>query len=272
MPIEEKNNILSKHPYLRLRLSHAAIGTYPCHVKANVMMVNRLIIVFDDSDIRRSIICDSVSKEKFIMEPGHYYFVPCNHQSDWDFSPRLRFVSLHFNLEPFYGFDVFRNYPGCFSGYDPELAVELQNLIHRDEEILTLCRLNEVIYHLCVVLLAHYSEPVQFNAKWKDYEKVFAYLQQSGDATTTVEFLATIMNRRNNVFSRNFTRDIGITPKNFLMNTLVRKASEILLIPRTSVKQTAETLNFSSEYYFSNFFKRQTGMSPREFQRHHDVE
>lgn len=270
MPVEVKSKILSRHPYLRLRLVHAAIGTYPCHATSNLMEVNRFITVLTDSGKKRSIIRDAVSGEFFPMQPDHWYFVPCGHPSDWDFSPELQFISLQFNLELFYGFDLFRRYPGCASGEAADMGMELKKLFHCDE-LLTLCRINEILYGFCGRLLAPHSELLRINVKWNDYEPVFDYIQRYGDATTTVEQLAEMLHLRNNVFSRKFHRDIGIAPKVFLLNTLTCKASEMLFIPGASVKETANRLKFSSEYYFSGFFKRQTGMSPSEFQRNHGV-
>jgi len=268
MSVESKIKILSRHPYLRLHLAHAAIGTYPCHNTANRMTVNRVIVVLSDSGDEHSAIRDSVSGEFFPMRPGHLYFVPCSHPSDWDFSPKLHFVSLQFNLELFYGFDAFRNYPKCISKEAGELAAELKELIQRDEELRTLCRLNEILFHLCVELLEQHPESTSpGDGEWHVYEKVLNYIRTSGNATTTVESLAGMMNLQSSAFSRKFTRDIGISPKDFLLNTLIRKASEMLLVPGATVKETAGQLQFSSEYYFSGFFKRQTGISPTEFQR-----
>lgn len=269
MPVEVKKTILIRHPYFRIRLAHVAIGSYPCHATDSIMQENRFIIVFADSGQENSMIRDSVSGEKFYLRPGYLYFTPCNHPTDWDLSSSLLFVSLKFNLELFYGFDVFRNYHRCFSQEVPEMAAELKEMIHREEEIATLCRINEIIFNLCAALLSAQPEPLRTDAcKWHNYEKIFTFIQKNGDATTRVDELAEMLGMRNNVFSRKFTRDLGITPKNFLLNTLTRKAAEMLLVPGTTVKQTAERLNFSSEYYFSNFFKKQTSLSPKEFQRH----
>lgn len=180
----------------------------------------------------------------------------------------LRFVSLQFNLELFYGYDIFREYRKCWTESDPGLANELKDLIQRDNDIFTLCRINEIIYSLCVKLLLIKPESEESKMiNWQKYDKVFDYIRKYGDASTSVAFLAELMGMRSNVFSRNFTRDIGMPPKDFLINVLTSKASELLLAPNASVRETAFALQFSSEYYFSNFYKRQTGMSPREFQR-----
>jgi AraC-like DNA-binding protein len=39
----------------------------------------------------------------------------------------------------------------------------------------------------------------------------------------------------------------------------------LLADPGLSIKQVAEQMDFSSEFYFSHFFKRLKGMSPRSY-------
>lgn len=45
------------------------------------------------------------------------------------------------------------------------------------------------------------------------------------------------------------------------------QARLLLADPRLSVKDVAAQLNFSSEFYFSHFFRKHTGMTPTEFRR-----
>src|SRR5438105_4091980 len=48
----------------------------------------------------------------------------------------------------------------------------------------------------------------------------------------------------------------------------IDQARLLLADERLSVKDVAGQLSFSSEFYFSHFFRRQTGMSPTEFRQH----
>jgi len=57
----------------------------------------------------------------------------------------------------------------------------------------------------------------------------------------------------------------------FLSRTRLDHARLLLADGRLSVKEVARRLNFSSEFYFSHWFRRHTGDSPSRFRRHtHD--
>lgn len=53
----------------------------------------------------------------------------------------------------------------------------------------------------------------------------------------------------------------------FLQRTRLDQARLLLGDPRLSVKQVAQRLHFSSAVYFSHFFRRATGLTPRQFRR-----
>lgn len=268
MTVERKNRLLTRHSLLHLRLSHAAIGTYPIHSRKNTMTVNRLLMIFEASGRDESHIRDSGPGKLFPLQAGFLYFIPCGHEIDIKLSDDLFFVSLQFNLDLFYGFDVFKNYGKCAMIKNPTLVAEVKKLINREDEIKTLCRINEIIFNLCVSLLSDRPDKIRRdNVNRLKYEPLLDFLKKSGDATATVEKLADMNKMRRDVFSRNFTRDMGITPKDFISSILMRKASEMLLMPGISVRAVSAKLKFSSEYYFSRFFKKHSGMPPKSFQR-----
>jgi len=51
----------------------------------------------------------------------------------------------------------------------------------------------------------------------------------------------------------------------FLQRTRLDQARQLLCDERLAVKEVSSRLNFSSEFYFSRFFRKRTGMSPRQF-------
>jgi AraC-like DNA-binding protein len=270
MTVHRKQTLLRHHAFTRLRLVHAAfVDSYECHIAGNRMPVNRLLFVCGDDRGEDSVIRDLSDGTLLPMTAGHLYFIPCNHMVDLNIAPELPFVSLQFNLDLFYGFDFFESHPRCEMLENPDLVAELRLLMERDAELRTLYRVNEIIFHLCVLWAPIAGPDIQERqVRSLKYKTATEFIRTSGSAATTVAMLADMTGMRRDVFSRTFTRDMGITPKAFISDSLVRKASEMLLAPGASVKVVAQALDFSSEYYFSHFFKRHTGMSPSAFRKH----
>ncbi len=66
---------------------------------------------------------------------------------------------------------------------------------------------------------------------------------------------------------RSFREYYQDSPYNYLMKRRMEQAQRLLLYSNFSVKEIAERLCFSDQYYFSNYFKRQIGMSPSNYQK-----
>ncbi len=272
MTVSVRNDLLSMHAHLHLRLAHAAIGTYPCHTERTSLPVNRLLLVYADSGGDDSYIRDLATGQLHPMRRGHAYFIPCRHEIDQHQTDDLHFVSFQFNLDLFYGFDMMAAFPECRIVDSPELIEEAQQLIQGRDAPTVLCRINELIYQLCYRWLAEKPDLLRQNpSPYDEYASLLDFVEKHGDARTTVGMLAEMHGMRQDVFSRRFTRHLGVAPKTFISRALTRKASLLLCRSGIKVREIAKLLNFNSEYYFSHFFHRQTGLSPREFQRNNGV-
>ena len=62
-----------------------------------------------------------------------------------------------------------------------------------------------------------------------------------------------------------FRRTQGRTLHEFLQSARLDIARQLLSDRRLTIKEVAQELNFSSQFYFSHFFRRGTGMSPTQF-------
>lgn len=270
MIVHRKETLLRHHAFTRLTLVHAAfVDSYGCDLRGNSMGVNRLLFICEAGE-EPSVIRDLATTTTLVLTPGRVCFLPCNHVVDLHLDPHLQFVSWQFSLELFYGVDVFTAHPRCEVLEEVSLVDEARLLVEREAELGTLWRVNEILYHLiarwCQTDSAHLQQRVE---KGEKYRPALDFLRYSGDATTTVGQLAERCGMRRDTFSRQFRRDMGLTPKRLLTRVLLNQASARLLAREASVKTVAEELKFSSEFYFSRFFKQHTGMAPSVFRKLH---
>lgn len=63
-------------------------------------------------------------------------------------------------------------------------------------------------------------------------------------------------------FRRMFRHHTGMAPIKYFLQLKLNKAKDLLVSTSLSVKEIAVITGFESQYYFSKFFKKRTGMSP----------
>ena len=99
------------------------------------------------------------------------------------------------------------------------------------------------------------------------YGVLLDYMARTLSARTRLDELAGVACRSRDRLSREFSRDFGVPLKEFIGRELGRRAEFELLSGCRSIKEIADRLGFANEFYFSRFFRRRTGYSPREFRR-----
>nr|BFF39454.1 hypothetical protein BACY1_12590 [Tenacibaculum mesophilum] len=61
------------------------------------------------------------------------------------------------------------------------------------------------------------------------------------------------------------------TPSDFIKNRIITEAKRLLLYTDDSIKQVAFDLGFNDPAYFSRFFTKATGQSPKQFKRSYSL-
>ncbi len=224
---------------------------------------NRFILIIGNKNSKNFV---RDAKEKFLLKHGSIIFIPCFHKCEVSFDENLSFLSIHFNMKILFGTDVFSDLHRIIHEHKPTLLEKGLAIYDDTDSLRNASRLKSFVFDFAASKLELVNDDViRLASKYITYKKIIDIVKDNCDASITVNMLADTMNMRREVFTRKFKRDTGISPKNFLNRFILDKASKLLLSDM-NVCEVASELKFSSEYYFSRFFKKHTGLPPHRFQ------
>ncbi|MEQ8245150.1 AraC family transcriptional regulator [Fulvivirga sp.] len=83
--------------------------------------------------------------------------------------------------------------------------------------------------------------------------------------------IATMLNTTVSKLNEHAKIHTGRTAQSVIFGLMVSEAKRLFTYEKLSVKETAFSLGFSDPFYFSNFFKKNAGVSPKEYQHAHNL-
>lgn len=254
---------------MNLKIVHFARGTY---IKANgkysKLSCNRFFVPIMDGGEIKSYIRDM--KNNFDLAVGNIYFIPCYHTGAVFLTENLQFISIQFNLELYRGIDVFFRLGEIKCFYEPEFVERVKQSFEYKNDYIAAAALRCVVWEMTVKLLSAMSA-VQIEAlnNFAEFSDIIQYISKNCTAATSIKELAVMHGSSREHFTRRFSKIIGISPKQYLNNALLNRAIQMILKDDLLSKEIASELEFSNEFYFSRFFKKNMGFSPRVFKRIH---
>lgn len=261
MALERFSDLENLNPYLELNISHIARGSfeYRCTEVFPVNILGMTVRSAPDCLVR-----NMETGEECPRGAGLVKLIPCGLRVRHELTAASIFVALHFNLTFFNGIDLFSGSRTIVTRHDPEMIVRVQAALDEPDRLKAICALKTEVFRFCLACWPE-RDYRRYLARTKEYEPVFRYVHEHNNATLTVAKLAALAGRRQDCFSRAFSRDIGKSPKVFLQDDLIKKIISRLLLPQVSMKEIAGDLKFCDPFYMSYFFKKHTGISPSEY-------
>lgn len=248
-------------------MRHYALGYYPTAFhKPAAMSVNRMFFPLANPNGPENSIVDPVGEHELI--PGKMYFVPAFLPARFRLDTQLYFLSIQATLEIFPGVELFSGCPHMLEIPAPPEFRPLMDIFGSDDpETLYLngVRAGSLACSMLTRMLDHYK-PEDF---WKPlalrkYADLTDYLNANGNALTSVSDLAVQKKLSRENFTRHFTADTGITPKQ-LIDRFVTGRCLNLIGQGYSFKEISRIMKFPDEFSFSRYFKRNMGESPRSW-------
>ena len=211
----------------------------------------------------------TINGEKYHPEAESIYFL--SKGSTHSYSPdrsdpwhKLFFVidgELMTNLLKAYRLDGIYYFPGC-----PQMKHYFEEMIALNPNSDDVDQRGSLLFHQFLNDLSRsvYGVP---SVLPPEVEK----LKESLDASMTTGFNL-VEYAQNSDYSeahliRIFRNAFGMPPYDYLMSKKMEFAKRLLLYSSFSIKEIAAHLAFSDQYYFSNYFKMKTGLSPRNYKQ-----
>lgn len=144
----------------------------------------------------------------------------------------------------------------------------LEELTNKQDGYLDICSSTLDILMLQLQRLAHTTITGESSSPAdKDLAKAKRYIDSHYQENITLESLANMIHLNKFYFSHSFSKFYGISPINYLNNRRIQVCKELLLSSDYKISEIAESAGFSSESYFSQNFKKNCGLSAREYRK-----
>lgn len=132
-----------------------------------------------------------------------------------------------------------------------------------------------MIDHLMNILIMNVIRRTVFDLKVhendqavnKDCVFVENYINVHFKEPITLDALAEMTFMNKYYLSHEFKKHTGYSPIDFLLNKRIKEAKKLLSTTDLSITNIAEIVGFSSSSYFSQYFKKATSLSPREYRQ-----
>lgn len=153
-------------------------------------------------------------------------------------------------------------------GYPAKLAFQLQYSLVQEVELspqfLNLFQIiKEISWHYFSVLKQY-----RFNNFLPLHQRIKQYIKQHIRENITLDDIATGLNASKKTLNPAFKKEYGVTITQFIRQTKVETAKELLIASNLSLLEIAELLSFSTATYFVKTFKKVTGVTPNHFRKH----
>lgn len=256
-------NLQALSRQLNLILRPVFYGVNPGRWKSR-MAHNRLVCILE-SDGACSFQDDA---ETIPLTPGQCVFVPAFREILHDQNESMLHFSVHFSLEAYPGVDLFFRQKRCYHEVNFNWIARIREIVELRDPLQYVAALHALIWEALNTLLRESKETTEsLLGGYSRYEPLFEFLLDHCTAGIDVAQMARIMHMNKETFSKKFIYDTGLSPKHFFSRLLVKRAERILAGTELSIREVADRLNFCNEFYFSRFFRRHLGCSPREYRK-----
>ena len=140
------------------------------------------------------------------------------------------------------------------------LNLMLEEVSRQEEDYETVCQ--NLLEVLLISMLR--SGSLLLN---RECTQIKNYLDANYSETITLDSLAALTHMNKYYLAHTFTKYVGLSPINYLLQKRIQEGKSLLESTSYSIAQISDLLGFSSQSYFSQAFRKATGMTPMQYRK-----
>jgi AraC-like DNA-binding protein len=202
-------------------------------------------------DVLHSIEIDTKEPICFLSVHFSYVYVSFN-ESKWDIINQVEMLPLHpaQELKDYYHIDdTFKKLVDSWNEKLPGYEFITKTLLQQ----------------LLIAIFQNIRKQKQHYSTSLKVEKIIQYMHQNINNRVTLTELSEMVQLSSTYLSRAFKETTGYSVIEFFNKIKIDKAKELINEGDKKIKEVAQTLGFTDEFYFSRIFKRIEGTSPSEY-------
>lgn len=143
------------------------------------------------------------------------------------------------------------------------LNIMLEEISHKEENYETVCQNLLEVLLICMLRNDQLSIVQSSNTILnRECTQIKNYLDANYSENITLDTLASLTHMNKYYMAHAFTKYIGLSPINYLLQKRIQEGKSLLESTTCSIAQISNMLGFSSQSYFSQVFKKATGKTP----------
>lgn len=131
------------------------------------------------------------------------------------------------------------------------------------------------LLNICLMVEQDFSEQVRLakerNKKENYIEQCKDYIARHRTTKFSISQMAAELGVSRSYLSRHFSEQAGITLQDYVLQTRLEAAANMLRFSKEQIGTIAEYLCFPSQSYFTERFRKQYGMTPGEYRRENQI-
>lgn len=204
---------------------------------------------------------------KQTLSAGNCYLLPAGYSFRYSCKDTFAHAYFHIKLCDFNEIDMLKKCPGPISYPFPLENAEHYRKLLSSQTILGSLKAKQEVYASLYALLDRHNIQLEKNEYSASVRKAIEYIESHLSLQLNLNEIAASTFTAPSTLTRNFKRETGMTIGQYIDESIMFQAGQMLRSSKASILEISEKFGFCDQFYFARRFKEKFEMSPRDYRR-----